>query len=133
MGNVCPARRGSPRTHSPRTLWHLRTSLRKVASGVTRAGAADTHSRKPHIKKASEGTGSDTWGSLSQFSLIRSSPTFLRLATKRVLPWAEWWPPYPHSGNPRYFPPGPYYTLTASWPWVPCDATVHVFPRNKGL
>lgn len=57
---------GPPWTHSPRALWHLRTSLRKVVSGVNRAGAAETHSRKPHNKKALERT--DSWGSLSQFS-----------------------------------------------------------------
>ena len=56
----------------------------------------------------------------------------MRLATKRVLPWEERWPPYPHSGNPRYSPPGPYYTLTASWPWVPCDAKCQQFMSSPG-
>lgn len=45
-----------PRTHSPQNpLAPQDISERKVASGVNRAGAADTHSKKPHIKKASEG------------------------------------------------------------------------------
>ena len=62
----------------------------------------------------------------------RSLPSLERKATKRVLPWEERWPPYPHSGNPRYSPPGPYYTLTASWPWVPCDAKCQQFMSSPG-
>ena len=47
MWGICAQHEeGPPQTLSPRALWHLRTSLRNVASGVNRAGAAEIHSRK---------------------------------------------------------------------------------------